>query len=100
MSKIISLECYLFKKRTIRISKLQSRFAKNACIFRILTTVFLRNIFVDIRKHFRVVIYLFQVDSGNTRTMCKICSKLEWSCTGVIIVNFEQISHIVRGCHC
>ena len=47
-------------------------------------------------------IYLFEVNNGNTRTMCEICSKLtiktpeqyQWSRYGVFIVNFEQISDI------
>ena len=48
-------------------------------------------------------IYLFKVNNGNTRAMCESCSKLkvktperrQWSHSGVFIVNFEQISHIV-----
>ena len=39
----------------------------------------------------------------NTRTRCEICSKLtiktperrQWCCSGVFIVNFEHISHVV-----
>ena len=50
-----------------------------------------------------VGIHLFKVNSGNTKIMCKICSKLtikkadlcQLRSTGVFIVNFEQISHIV-----
>ena len=50
-----------------------------------------------------VGIYLFKVNKGNTRTMCEIYSKLtiktperrHWPLSGVFIVNFEQISHIV-----
>ena len=48
-------------------------------------------------------IYLFEVNNGNTRTMCEICSKLtiktregsHWNytnCSGVFIVNFEQVN--------
>ena len=46
-------------------------------------------------------IYLFKVNNGNTRAMCEICSKLtntperRQSRSGVCIVNFEQISHII-----
>ena len=48
-------------------------------------------------------IYLLQVKNRNTRTMYEICSKLtimrperrQWSHSGVIIVNFEHISHLV-----
>ena len=48
-------------------------------------------------------IYLLKVNNRNTRTRCKICSKLtikiperrHWSRSGVFIVNFEQMSHLV-----
>ena len=48
-------------------------------------------------------IYLFKVNNRNTRTMCEICSKLtiktperrRWRRSGIFIVNFEQIFHIV-----
>ena len=48
-------------------------------------------------------IYLFKVNR-NTRTRCEICSKLtlktpercEWRCSGVFIVNYEHISHLVQ----
>ena len=54
-------------------------------------------------SHNPASIYLFKVNNGNTRTMCEICSKLtitipkqnQWRRSGVFIVNFEQISHIV-----
>ena len=44
---------------------------------------------------------LFKVNNENTKTMCEICSKLkaktpercQCRCSGVFIVNFEQISH-------
>ena len=43
--------------------------------------------------------YMFKVNNKNTRTRCKICSKLtktpercEWHHSGVFIVNFEHIS--------
>ena len=46
-------------------------------------------------------IYLFKVNNGNTRTICKMCSKLIIKTqerrqyhSGVFIVNFEQTSHI------
>ena len=38
-------------------------------------------------------IYLFKVKNGNTRTMCETCY---WRLSGVFILNFEQISHIVQ----
>ena len=47
--------------------------------------------------------YLFKVNNGYTRTMYKICTKLNiktpeqrhWCRSGVLIVNLEQISFIV-----
>ena len=50
-----------------------------------------------------VGIYLFKVDNGNTKTIGKSCSKLtiktpercHWCHSGVFIVKFEQISHLV-----
>ena len=49
-------------------------------------------------------IYLFKFNSGNTCAICEICSQLtkktperrHWRLSGVLIVNFEQISHIVQ----
>ena len=48
-------------------------------------------------------IYLFKVNNRNTRTRCEICSKLtiktserhHWRRSGVFIVNFEHILHLV-----
>ena len=48
--------------------------------------------------------YMFKVNSRNTRTRCEVCSKLtiktpewrKWRCSGVFIVNFEHISHLVQ----
>ena len=48
-------------------------------------------------------IYLFKVNNRNTRTSCEICSKLKiktpershWRRSGVFIVEFEHISHLV-----
>ena len=45
-------------------------------------------------------IYLLKVNKRNTRTMCKVCSKLtiktleqrQWRRSGVFIVNFELAS--------
>ena len=48
------------------------------------------------------IIYWFNVNNRNTRTMCEICSKLtktpeqrEWLRSGVFIINFEQISKLL-----
>ena len=48
-------------------------------------------------------IYRLKVNNSNTRKRCEICSKLtiktperrHWCRSGVFIVNFEQISHLV-----
>ena len=48
-------------------------------------------------------IYLLKVNNGSTRTRCEICSKLtikiperrHWRRSGIFIVNFEHISHLV-----
>ena len=47
-------------------------------------------------------IYLFKVNNRNTRTRCEICSELTINTperrqrrSGVFIVNFEHISHLV-----
>ena len=46
--------------------------------------------------------YMLKVNIRNTRTRCEICSKLtiktperHWHHSGVFIVNFEHISHLV-----
>ena len=47
--------------------------------------------------------YMFKGNNRNTRATCEICSKLTiktperryWHCSGVFIVNFEHISHLV-----
>ena len=46
------------------------------------------------KRFFEAGIYLLKVNNSNTRTWCKICSKLTMK-TGVFIVNFEHISHLV-----
>ena len=56
-----------------------------------------------IRKKIPAGIFLFKVNNRNTRTRCEICSKLtintperrQWRRSGVFIVNFEHISHLV-----
>ena len=47
--------------------------------------------------------YLLKVNNKNTRASCEICSKLtmetlerrHWHHSGIFIVKFEQISHLV-----
>ena len=54
-------------------------------------------------KCYPVGIYLLQVNNRNTKAWCKICSKLtiktlercHWRRSGVFILNFEHISHLV-----
>ena len=46
---------------------------------------------------------MFKVNNRKFRTRCEICSKLtiktpgrsQWGCSGVFIVSFEHISHLV-----
>ena len=53
-------------------------------------------------RYFTANIYLLKVNSRNTTKRCEICSKLTikiperrlWRRSGVLIVNFEQISHL------
>ena len=55
------------------------------------------------KNYTRVDIYLPKVKNRNTRTRCEICSKSTiktperryWRCSGVFIVKFEHISHLV-----
>ena len=63
-----------------------------------------RSFFIHLCKFYQdakpVSIYLLKV---NTRTKCEICSKLpiktpeqrQWCRSGVFIVNFEHISHLL-----
>ena len=54
----------------------------------------------------RAGIQLFKVINRNTRTRCKVCSKLtiktperrQWHRSGVFIVNFEHTSHLALVC--
>ena len=51
----------------------------------------------------KTCIYLLKVGNRNTRTRCEICSKLKiktperhhWHLSGIFILNFEHISHLV-----
>ena len=59
-----------------------------------------------INNHFMYIptsIYLFKVKNENTRARCEICSKLKIRTperhSGVFIVNFEHISHLVHFEH-
>ena len=58
---------------------------------------------VSVWKPFPVGNYLLKLKNRNTKTRCEICSKLtikiaegrQWRCSGILIVNFEHISHLV-----
>ena len=58
---------------------------------------------VSVSKPFPVGNYLLKLKNRNTKTRCEICSKLtikiaegrQWRCSGILIVNFEHISHLV-----
>ena len=69
-------------------------------------TDFSTNIYIRYKSNIGMTpagIYLFKVNNRNTRTRCEICSKLtintperrQWRRSGVFIVNFEHISHLV-----
>ena len=53
--------------------------------------------------YFPAGIYLLKVNDRNSRTRCEICSKLtikiperrQWRRSGIFIVNFEHILHLV-----
>ena len=57
----------------------------------------------DVSNQFQASIYLLKLSNRNTRARCEICSKLtiktperhQWHRSGVFIVNFEHISHLV-----
>ena len=68
-------------------------------VYRVISTI--RNNLVNV--NIIAGIYLFKVNSRNTRARCEICLKLtiktrercQWHRSGVLIVNFEHISHLV-----
>ena len=61
------------------------------------------NYFPILGKIYQPACYLLNVNNRNTRTKCEICSKLtmkilerrHWDRSGIFIVNFEHISHLV-----
>ena len=74
-------------------------------IIHINTSFFIHNLITSnfLKGQFPVGIYLLKVNNRNTRTKCEICSKLTIKTqqrrhrrrSGVFIVNFECISHLV-----
>ena len=69
---------------------------------RINSTIPVENYLFKLPWTFTVLVYLFKVNNVNTRTTVEICSKLrvktperlQWRCSFVFIVKFEQIRHI------
>ena len=64
-------------------------------------STYFKNLYFKFKK-IPTNINLFKVNNKNTRKRCEICSKLtietperHWRRSGVSIVNFEHISHIV-----
>ena len=53
--------------------------------------------------HIQAGSYMFKITNRNTRKRCQICSRLtiktsdrrQWRRSGVFVVNFEHISHLV-----
>ena len=56
---------------------------------------------INVNSKHQAGTYLFKVINGNSKNMCKVCSKLttkstersQWRCFGVFIGNIELISH-------
>ena len=63
----------------------------------------LKNTHVLNKEGYQADIYLLKVNNRNTRTRCEICSKLtikiperrQCRRCGIVIANFEHISHLV-----
>ena len=55
---------------------------------------FIENVLVQIWK-LPAGNYMFKVNNRNTITTCEICSKLIIKISGIFIVNFEHVSHLV-----
>ena len=68
-----------------------------------IASFFIKIMFFKCKQCIPAGIYLLKVNNRNTRTRCEICSKLtintperrHWRRSGVFIVNFEHISHLV-----
>ena len=68
-----------------------------------LMTSFVSEILENLIRRLMKVFYLLKVNNRNTRTRCQIHSKLtiktpercQWRRSGVFIVNFKHISHLV-----
>ena len=59
---------------------------------------------IEKQSNFLAGLYMLKDNDRNTRTRCDICQKLtiktlerrQWRRSGVFIVNFEHISHLVQ----
>ena len=91
---IFKMKCYknrflLYLLSYLKLHIISRRYCHNRCVW--------LNWKLD-----QTSICLFNVDNGDTRTMCQICSKLtimsperhQWCRSGVFIVKLEQTSHI------
>ena len=58
-------------------------------------TVPVEECLLDVVHLYPVGIYLLKVNNRNFKTSCEICSKLTIKMSGVFIVNFEHVSHLV-----
>ena len=79
--------------------------AKNDCVLykKLLHPVSKCVKYRHLARRFPAGIYQLRVNNRNTRTRCEICSNLsiktperhQWRRSGIFIVNFEHISHLV-----
>ena len=104
-----SLEGISFLTKTIRPSSCFFLSSQHDCVnsFRMNDSEGTSNFVSDVNKISSLLppslFLLLKVNNRNTRTIFEICSKLiiktperhHWRCSGVVIVNFKQISHIV-----
>ena len=93
------------KYQTIIIKLLKGRFLQKQ--FRkkliLISQVFFNIVTLELWTPHATRVYLLKVNNRNTRTRCEICWKStiktlerrQWRCSGVFIVNFEHVSHLV-----
>ena len=93
---------FSFAHRSREIKFVQTRKIFSAVTYLIYQDVFPK-LTDNIAAQIPVRIYLLKANKRNARTRCEICSKLtiktperrQWRCSGVFIVTFEHISHLV-----
>ena len=87
----------------IILTKLWKLVARPRSVFSIQWKVYYKAFFAKVLSGYPAGIYLLKVDNKTSRAKCEICSKLiimtperqQWRSSGVFIVNFEHISHLV-----